>query len=70
MSVAYKIVSLDINKKESMKLFWKYFFQGFGYYFKPSNCLNDFMSDKFQFDFSKVTSDFNIVYNKMKETKK
>ena len=51
-----------------MRLFWKYFFQGFGHYFIPSHSSCDITNDKLQFDFSNVTSDFTKVYNKMKET--
>ena len=67
----YRLVDgRQITKKEEeeMRLFWKYFFQGFGHYFIPSHSSRDITNDKFQFDFSNVTSDFTKVYNKMKET--
>lgn len=47
-----------------MLLFWKYFFQGFGYYFKP-NITDSSNRTSLYNDFSKVVHDFNNVYNKI-----
>ena len=62
-----------------MRIFWKYFVQGFGYYFNASdvdsrveiysmNYCNSY--DRFMCDFQAVSKDFTKVYNKITEINK
>ena len=73
-----------ITEEENMRLFWKYFFQGYflqycWHYFNVNNgnrqtsmhAINYGSSnDRFMYDFQAVSSDFTKVYNKITETKK